>query len=255
VLVKSDGTTSYFTSDAAYYLDKRERGYERCIYLLGADHHGYVGRLRAMASCYGDDPAQTLQILIGQLVNVLRGGQPVRMSKRAGNFITLDDLVEMVGVDAARYSLARASTDSAVDLDVDVLSSQTNANPVYYVQYAHARLSSLLRNARELGLRLDPEADVSLLTHEREGDLLRALAEFPRIVASAASALAPHRVARYLEELAGTYHRFYDECRVLPQGDDEASPLAYARLLLVEATRIVLANGLGLLGVSAPERM
>jgi arginyl-tRNA synthetase len=255
VLVKSDGTTSYFTSDAAYYLDKRERGYERCIYLLGADHHGYVGRLRAMAACYGDDPGETLQILIGQLVNVLRGGQPVRMSKRAGTFITLDDLVDLVGVDAARYSLARASTDSAVDLDVDVLSSQTNANPVFYVQYAHARLSSLLRNARDLGLSVDPQADVSLLTHEREGDLLRALAEFPRIVASAASGLAPHRVARYLEELAGTYHRFYDVCRVLPQGDDEAGPLTYARLLLVEATRIVIANGLGLLGVSAPERM
>jgi arginyl-tRNA synthetase len=255
VLVKSDGATSYFTSDAAYYLDKRERGYERCIYLLGADHHGYVGRLRAMAACYGDDPTQTLQILIGQLVNVLRLGQPVRMSKRAGTFITLDDLVEMVGVDAARYSLARASTDSAVDLDVDVLSSQTNANPVYYVQYAHARLSSLLRNARELNLSLDPDADVTLLTHEREGDLLRALAEFPRIVASAASSLAPHRVARYLEELAGTYHRFYDVCRVLPQGDEEVSALTYARLLLVEATRIVIANGLGLLGVSAPERM
>ncbi len=255
VLVKSDGDTSYFTSDAAYYLDKRERGYERCIYLLGADHHGYVGRLRAMAACFGDDPAQTLQILIGQLVNVLRGGQPVRMSKRAGTFITLDDLVELVGVDAARYSLARASTDSAVDLDVDVLSSHTNANPVFYVQYAHARQSSLLRNAAELGLTLDPDADVTLLTHEREGDLARALAEFPRVVAGAASFLAPHRVARYLEELSGTYHRFYDACRVLPMGDEEATPLTYARLLLVEATRVVTRNGLGLLGVSAPERM
>ena len=255
VLVKSDGATSYFTSDAAYYLDKRERGYERCIYLLGADHHGYVGRLRAMVACFGDDPAQTLQILIGQLVNVLRGGQPVRMSKRAGTFITLDDLVDLVGVDAARYSLARASVDSALDLDVDVLSSQTNANPVFYVQYAHARLSSLLRGAADLGLALDTQADVTELSHEREGDLLRGLAEFPRIVASAAAGLAPHRVARYLEELAGTYHRFYDVCRVLPQGDEEATPRTHARLLLVEATRIVIANGLALLGVSAPERM
>ncbi len=255
VLVKSDGSTSYFTSDAAYYLDKRERGFDRCIYMLGADHHGYVGRLRAMAACFGDDPSQTLEILIGQLVNVMRGGEPVRMSKRAGNFITLDDLVELVGVDAARYSLARASVDTTLDLDVDLLASRTNANPVYYVQYAHARLSSLLRNALELGLALDPGADVTLLTHPREGDLLRALAEFPRIVASAAAARAPHRVARYLEELAGTYHRFYDDCRVLPQGDDEAGPLTFARLLLVEATRVVIANGLGLLGVSAPERM
>ncbi len=255
VLVKSDGTTSYFTSDAAYYLDKRERGFDHCIYMLGADHHGYVGRLRAMAACFGDDPSETLDILIGQLVNVMRGGEPVRMSKRAGTFITLDDLVELVGVDAARYSLARASVDSALDLDVEVLASRTNANPVYYVQYAHARLSSLLRGAAELGIALDPAADITLLTHEREGDLLRALAEFPRIIATAASARAPHRVARYLEELAGTYHRFYDACRVLPQGDEEPGPLTSARLLLVEATRVVIANGLGLLGVSAPERM
>ena len=255
VLVKSDGSTSYFTSDAAYYLDKRERGFERCIYMLGADHHGYVGRLRAMAACFGDDPSETLDILIGQLVNVMRGGEPVRMSKRAGTFITLDDLVDLVGVDAARYSLARSSVDSTLDLDVEVLASKTNANPVYYVQYAHARLSSLLRGAAELGLSLDPAADLTLLVHEREGDLLRSLGEFPRIVATAATSRAPHRVARYLEELAGTYHRFYDVCRVLPQGDEDATPLTAARLLLVEATRIVIANGLGLLGVSAPERM
>ncbi len=255
VLVKSDGSTSYFTSDAAYYLDKRERGFERCIYMLGADHHGYVGRLRALAACFGDDPSETLDILIGQLVNVMRGGEPVRMSKRAGTFITLDDLVDLVGVDAARYSLARSSVDSTLDLDVDVLASKTNANPVYYVQYAHARLSSLLRGAAELGISLDPAADVTLLVHEREGDLLRSLGEFPRIVAAAATGRAPHRVARYLEELAGTYHRFYDVCRVLPQGDEDATPLTAARLLLVEATRIVIANGLGLLGVSAPERM
>ncbi len=255
VLVKSDGDTSYFTSDAAYYLDKRERGFERCIYMLGADHHGYVGRLRAMAACFGDDPAETLEVMIGQLVNVMRGGEPVRMSKRAGTFITLDDLVELVGVDAARYSLARASVDSTLDLDVEVLASHTNANPVFYVQYAHARLSSLLRNAADLGIALDRDADVTLLTHEREGDLLLSLTEFPRIVAAAATSRAPHRVARYLEELAGTYHRFYDACRVLPQGDEEPGPLTAARLLLVEATRIVIANGLDLLGVSAPERM
>jgi arginyl-tRNA synthetase len=185
----------------------------------------------------------------------MRGGEPVRMSKRAGTFITLDDLVDLVGVDAARYSLARASVDSALDLDVDLLASHTNANPVYYVQYAHARLCSLLRNAADLGIGLDTAADVTLLTHDQEGDLLRALGEFPRIVAAAAQTRAPHRVARYLEELAGTYHRFYDACRVLPRGDEDATPLTAARLLLAEATRIVLANGLGLLGVSAPERM
>ncbi len=255
VLIKSDGSTTYFTSDAAYYLDKRERGYDRCLYMLGADHHGYVGRLRAMVACFGDDPQETLEILIGQLVNVLRGGEPVRMSKRAGTFVALDDLVDLVGVDAARYSLARASVDSTLDLDVELLASHTNANPVFYVQYAHARLSSLLRHATDLGIALDPDADLTLLTHERESDLLRALGEFPRIVAAAAGARAPHRVARYLEELAGTYHRFYDVCRVLPQGDDAPTPLTGARLLLVEATRIVIANGLGLLGVSAPERM
>jgi arginyl-tRNA synthetase len=255
VLVKSDGDTSYFTSDAAYYLDKRERGYDRCIYILGADHHGYIGRLRAMVGCFGDDPNETLEIMIGQLVNVLRDGKPVRMAKRAGTFISLDDLVELVGVDAARYSLARSSIDSALDIDIDLLSSHTNANPVYYVQYAHARQASLLRNAGQLGIALDPHADVTLLTHEREGDLLRALGEFPRIVAAAATSRAPHRVARYLEELSGTYHRFYDACRVLPQGDEEPGPLTSARLALVDATRIVIANGLGLLGVGAPERM
>jgi arginyl-tRNA synthetase len=255
VLVKSDGEPTYFAADCAYYLNKRERGFDKVVIMLGADHTGYVGRYKALVAAMGDDPDANLEILIGQLVNLLRDGEPVRMSKRAGTFITLDDLVELVGVDAARYSLARSSVDSALDIDIDLLSSHTNANPVYYVQYAHARQASLLRNAAELGLALDASADVSLLTDEREGELLRALGEFPRIVATAATARAPHRVARYLEELAGTYHRFYDACRVLPQGDEEAGPLNSARLVLVEATRIVIANGLGLLGVSAPERM
>ena len=256
MLVKSDGATSYFTSDAAYYLDKRERGFDRCIYMLGADHHGYVGRLRAMVACFGDDPNQTLEILIGQLVNVLRGGEPVRMSKRAGTFITLDDLVDLVGVDAARYSLARSSVDSALDIDVDLLASKTNANPVYYVQYAHARQASLLRGAAELGLAPRPRRRRHACSPTSAKAICCARwANSPASWRLPRPRRAPHRVARYLEELAGTYHRFYDACRVLPQGDEEAGPLNAARLLLVEATRIVIANGLGLLGVSAPERM
>jgi arginyl-tRNA synthetase len=255
VLVKSDGTTTYFTRDAAYYLDKRERGFDRIVIMLGADHHGYVNRLRAMAACFGDDPDQTLELLIGQMVRVVRGGQQVRMSKRAGDYVTLEDLVEAVGVDSARYSLARSSTDSTLDLDLDLISRQDAENPVFYVQYAHARIASLLRNAAELGLDRGADFDAGLLATEREGELLRALGEFPRVVSSAAELRAPHRVARYLEELAGTYHRFYDACRVLPMGEEPATPLTTARLWLCEATRVVLRNGLGLLGVRAPERM
>jgi arginyl-tRNA synthetase len=261
-LVKSDGAPTYFCADAAYYRDKRRRGFDRLVYLLGADHHGYVGRLRALAACFGDDPAVSLDVIIGQLVSLSQGGAPVKMSKRAGTFLTLADLVDVVGTDAARYSLVRSSLDSPLDLDLDLIAKRTNDNPVFYVQYAHARISSLLRNAASFGVvpaggpgaELDA-VDVSLLVHPREADLLRALGEFPRVVASAANLRAAHRVARYLEETAGTYHRFYDACRVLPQGDEEPTPLTGARLLLAEATRIVLANGLRMLGVSAPERM
>jgi arginyl-tRNA synthetase len=255
-LVKSDGRPTYFCGDAAYYRHKRRRGFDRLVYLLGADHHGYVGRLKAIAACFGDDPDATLDVIIGQLVTLSRGGEVVRMSKRAGTFLTLYDLVDTVGVDAARYSLVRASPDSALDLDVDAIAKQTNDNPVFYVQYAHARISSLLRNAAALGIALDVDgAEVALLTHPREGDLLRALGDLPRVVEVAATLRAPHRVARYLEELAGTYHRFYDSCRVLPAGEQESTPLTGARLMLAEATRVVVANGLRLLGVSAPERM
>jgi arginyl-tRNA synthetase len=229
--------------------------------MLGADHHGYIGRLKAMCATFGDDPERNIEILIGQMVNLVRGGQPVRMSKRAGTVVNLEDLVDAVGADAARYALARASVDSPIDLDLDLLARQTNDNPVFYVQYAHARLASLVRHAAELGV--TPKwltegvdaVDVSLLTHEREGDLLGAIGEYPRVVTSAAELRAPHRVARYLEELAGTFHRFYDVCRVLPRGDEEPTPTMDARLLLCEATRVVLQNGLGLLGVSAPDRM
>jgi arginyl-tRNA synthetase len=255
VLVRSDGRPTYFNADAAYYLDKRRRGADRTVVLLGADHHGYVGRMRAIAAGFGDDPDDTVEIIIGQLV-ILRGG---RMSRRAGNLVLLDEVLALIGTDAARYALVRWSMDSPIDIDVDVWAARTNDNPVFYVQYAHARLASLARNAVELGLTLPPldEIDYGLLAHEREGDLLRSLAEFPRVVAAGAELRAPHRVARYLEELAGTYHRFYDSCRVLPSEhpDSPGPELAHARLALCEATRVVLENGLGLLGVSAPDRM
>ncbi len=259
VVVKSDGEGAYLSGDLAYYLDKRSRGFDRCFIMLGADHHGYVGRMMAMCAAFGDTPHVNLEILIGQMVNLVRDGQPVRMSKRAGTVVTLEDLVSAIGTDAARYALARYSADSNIDLDLDLWASATNDNPVFYVQYAHARVASLLRNAADLGVAVPgpegPAFDPALLTDEKEGVLLRALAEFPRVVASAAELREPHRVARYLEETAGHYHRFYDSCRVLPMGDEATSDLHRARLLLVDATRTVLANGLDLLGVSAPERM
>ncbi len=257
VLVRSNGELTYFASDTAYYVDKRERGFDVCIYLLGADHHGYVGRLKAMAACVGDDPEHNIEVLIGQLVKIMRGDEEVRLSKRAGAIVTLQELVDMIGVDALRYTLSRYPADSPLTLDIEEVTRQASDNPVYYVQYAHARLSAILRNAADLGLA--PAAgdafDPSLLAHEKEGDLLRALAEFPRVVAAAAQLREPHRVARYLEETASTFHKFYDACRVLPMGDEEPAPIHGARLLLVEATRTVIANGLRLLGVSAPERM
>jgi arginyl-tRNA synthetase len=257
VLVKADGEPTYFAADCAYYLDKRSRGFDRVVILLGADHSGYVGRYKALVAAAGDDPAAHLEIQIGQLVNLVRGGEPVRMSKRKGNFVLLTDLVDAVGVDAARYALARASVDQQIDIDADLWSRPTNDNPVFYVQYAHARISSVLRNAADLGLALGEagDVDVTQLAHERESDLLRAIGEFPRVLTAAAELRAPHRVARYLEELAGTYHRFYDSCRVLPRGDEEVTSLNIARLWLCAATATVLRNGLDVLGVSAPERM
>ena len=256
VLVKAGGELTYFASDTAYYLDKRARGFDVNIYLLGADHHGYVNRLRAVAACAGDDPDINIEVLIGQLVKMLKGGEEVRLSKRAGNMITLEDLVDEVGVDAARYTLCRYPADSPLMMDLDLITSRTSENPVFYVQYAHARISSVLRNAADLGLAPDLESfDPSLLGHERESELLGVLGEYPRIVASAAELREPHRVARYLEELATAYHKFYDVCRVLPMGDEEPGPLNAARLVLCAATRQTLANGLDLLGVSAPERM
>ncbi len=252
VVIKSDGRPAYIAGDIAYLRDKRARGFDLCIYMLGADHHGYVARLKAAAAAFGDDPA-VVEVLIGQLVNLVKDGTPVRMSKRAGTVVTMDDLVGAVGVDAARYSLVRSSVDSGLDIDLDLLASRTSENPVFYVQYAHARLSSLARNAADLGI--TPGEDYGLLDHAREGDLIRTLGEFGDILRTAAELREPHRVARYLESLAGAYHKFYDSCRVLPQGDEEVSDLHRARLALCVAARTVLANGLALLGVDAPERM
>ncbi|OCB38758.1 arginine--tRNA ligase [Mycobacterium malmoense] len=253
VVIKSDGKPAYIAGDIAYYLDKRQRGFDLCIYMLGADHHGYIARLKAVAAAFGDDPA-TVEVLIGQMVNLVRDGAPVRMSKRAGTVITLDDLVEAIGVDAARYSLIRSSVDTPIDIDLALWSSASNENPVYYVQYAHARLSALARNATELGVAPDT-GHLELLGHDKEGTLLRSIGEFPRVLKTAASLREPHRVCRYLEDLAGDYHRFYDSCRVLPQGDEQPTDLHAARLALCEATRQVIANGLTILGVTAPERM
>ena len=253
VLLKADGTYTYFTSDTAYYINKRERGYDVCIYLLGADHHGYVGRLKAVAQCNNDSP-EVVEVLIGQLVKIMKNGEEVKLSKRAGTIITLEDIVEEVGVDAARYTLLRYPTDSPMVMDVEVLKSRTNDNPVYYVQYAHARIAALLRNAEELGMKVG-KFDTSELTHESEIELMGALSDFPIVVNTAAELREAHRVARYLEELAGVYHRFYADCRVLPMGTEPPSATHIARINLCAATRQVLENGLSLLGVSAPERM
>jgi arginyl-tRNA synthetase len=255
VFRRSNGAYSYFGADCAYYLDKRRRGFGRVMIVLGADHHGYVGRLRAMAACFGDDPDATLEILIGQLVTLERDGRPVRLSRRAGNVITLADLVDVIGPDAARYALARYSLDSPIAIDLDLWTRRTNDNPVYYVQYAHARICSLLHAAAAEGIDRGASYEPALLTHDRERDLLLDLAGFPGVVASGAELRQPHRVARYLEQLAGSYHRFYDACRVLPRDGEPGPEVTTARLWLIEATRIVIANGLALLGVTAPDHM
>ena len=253
VVIKSDGDAAYIAGDIAYFQDKRSRGFDLAIYMLGADHHGYIARLKAAAAALGDDP-NAIEVLIGQMVNLVRDGKPVRMSKRAGTVITLDDLVEAIGVDAARYALIRSSVDNTMDIDLELWASATSDNPVYYVQYAHARLCSLARNAASLGVSTKG-ADTSLLSDEYEGALIRTIAEFPRVIATASELREPHRISRFLEELAASYHRFYDHVRVLPQGDEEPGPLHSARLALCSSARQTLSNGLGLIGVSAPERM
>ncbi|MEU1210449.1 arginine--tRNA ligase [Nocardia sp. NPDC005825] len=255
VVIKSDGKSAYIGGDIAYFQNKRSRGFDLCIYMLGADHHGYIGRLKAAAAAFGDNP-DTVEVLIGQMVNLVKDGAAVRMSKRAGTVVTLDDLVEQIGVDAARYSLVRSSVNSSIDIDLDLWTRQDSENPVYYVQYAHARTNQIIGNSAAFDY-ASVAPDFALLTDDREGELIRTLGEYPRVVATAADMREPHRVVRYLEELAGAYHPFQSDktLRVIPQGDDEVTPLNAARLELVKATRQVLANGLGLLGVSAPERM
>jgi arginyl-tRNA synthetase len=254
VVIKGDGNAAYIAGDLAYYLDKRSRGFDRCIYMLGADHHGYVPRMMAMCAAFGDTPGEHMEILIGQLVSLVRDGEPVRMSKRAGTVITMEDLVEAVGVDAARYSLARSSMNQTLDIDLAELERRTSDNPVFYVQYAHARTRQIALNAQSMGVTTEvfqPE----LLSHPTETELIGKLAEFPRVVATAAEFREPHRVARYLEDLSGSFHRWYDACRVTPLGSESVTSVNHTRLSLNLALSIVLKNGLTLLGVSAPERM
>jgi arginyl-tRNA synthetase len=254
VLVRSNGETTYFAADAAYYLDKRDRGYDEKVYLLGADHHGYIGRLKALAGAAGDDP-DTVSVLIGQTVKV----NGARLSKRAGNIVELVDLLEWLGVDSLRYWLARYPADTPLDLDGEQLKKRTNDNPVYYVQYAHARTRSVARKAAEADVNREHGGgdafDPALLTHPTESDLLGELEQFPRTVERAATLREPHRVARYLEQLAGAYHRWYDSCRVIPVAGEPIEDVHRTRLVLNQAVGQVLRNGLALLGVSAPERM
>lgn len=250
VIRRGNGIYTYFAADAALYLDKGDRGFEHKIYLLGADHHGYVHRLKALAGAAGDDPEKDVEVLIGQLVSI----NGAKLSKRAGNIIELDDLQAWLGTDALRYTLARYPADSPLTIDPEILQRRTNDNPVFYVQYVHARTSGVARNALAAGVDRSAFAP-ELLEHESESALLGALQEFPRIVAQAAELREPHRVARYLEEVAGLYHRWYDTCRVIPLGDEPVGDLHRTRLWLNDATGIVIRNGLDLLGVSAPERM
>jgi arginyl-tRNA synthetase len=254
-IVRSSGEPTYFAGDLAYYLDKRERGYDRIIIMLGADHHGYIGRMMAMCAAFGDTPHVHLEILIGQLVNLVKDGRPVRMSKRAGTVVTLEDLVDAVGVDAARYALARSSADAQLDIDLDLLVKRSNDNPVFYVQYAHARLAGIVRNAAEAGVRRADAFEPALLDHETDAVLLAALGEFPRVVAQAAELREPHRVARYLEELAGHFHKWYESTRVTPRAQEPVTDAHRTRLWLAQASGQVFENGLALLGVAAPDRM
>ena len=276
VIIKSNGEFAYFAADIAYYWNKRHREADPAdvaIYMLGADHHGYIGRMMAMCAAFGDEPGVNMQILIGQMVNVMKDGKAVRMSKRAGNVVTIDDLTEAIGVDAARYSLARTDYNSPVDIDLNLLASHSNENPVYYVQYAHARSCNVDRNAQAAGVTYEG-ADASLLDTEADGEVLAALAQWPATLTLAGDQRAPHRVAHYLEDLAAAYHKWYNVERVVPMAltepeerlDDAARETvriaknpeparAAARLKLNDAVRTVIESGLDLLGVTAPDKM
>lgn len=253
VVIKSDGNAAYIAGDIGYFKNKRDRGFDLCIYMLGADHHGYVARLKAAAAAMGDD-ANRVEVLIGQMVNLVKDGTPVRMSKRAGTIVTMEDLVENVGTDAARYSLARFSSDSNIDIDLDVLTKRSNENPVFYVQYAHARTKAVARNAEAAGVERTA-FDASLLSHPTESELLAVLGQYPGVLTASANFREPHRVARHLEVIAGAYHRWYDACRVTPMGEEAVTDTNRTRLWLNDSVGQVLANGLSLLGVTAPDRM
>ncbi len=256
VLIKENGERTYFAADTAYYVDKRMRGFDTAIYLLGADHHGYVNRLRAVAACAGDNMDENIEILIGQLVKITRGGVEVKLSKRSSQIVTLEELVNEVGVDAARYTLARYPVDTPLVVDLEEIARKANDNPVFYVQYAHARICSVLRNAQDIGVNWrEAQFSPELLDCEQENELLGVIEKFPAVIATAAELREPHRVARFLEELATAYHSFYDACRVLPRSDEELGAVHIARLWVCAATQQTLSNGLELLGVSAPEKM
>lgn len=250
VFTRGNGIYTYFAADAAYYLSKMDRGFTEKIYLLGADHHGYIGRLTAIAGAAGDNIETDITVLIGQLVNL----DGAKLSKRAGNIIELTDLLEWLGADALRYWLARYPADSPLSLDGEKVRSRTNDNPVFYVQYAHARTCAVDRNAEAAGITRETFVP-ALLTHETETDLLGKLQQYPGIVAGAAELREPHRIARFLEEFAAAYHRWYDNCRVIPLGDAPVEDVHRTRLWLNDAAGQVLRNGLDLLGVSAPERL
>ena len=276
VIIKSDGTYAYFAADIAYYRNKRHRKTDPAdvaIYMLGADHHGYIGRMMAMCAAFGDKPGENMQILIGQMVNVMKDGKPVRMSKRAGNIVTIDDLIDAIGVDASRYSLARTDYNSPVDIDLNLLASHSNDNPVYYVQYAHARSCNVDRNAEAAQINA-ADADLSLLDTEADGEVIAALAQWPALLTLAGDLRAPHRIAHYLEDLAAAYHKWYNVERVVPMPLTEAEERAdeqtrertriaknpeparaAARLKLNDAVQTVIAEGLDLLGVTAPDKM
>ncbi|HEY3238535.1 MAG TPA: arginine--tRNA ligase [Acidimicrobiia bacterium] len=261
VLIRRDGTPTYLCADLAYHRDKWRRGFEHLIDIWGADHHAQVPSLQAGMQALGYPPGSP-EVILGQFVTLMRGGQPVRMSKRAGDLITLADILDEVDPDVARFTFLLQSIDTTQSFDLDVVTAQSMENPVYYVQYAHARIASIGRQAAERGVERRPldDVDLSVLVGERELDLLRSLAAYPDVVADAARLRAPHRVATWVRELAGRFHGFYRDCRVLGPvpggpGDPIDAGLTQARLWLVEACRVGLADALGLLGVSAPERM
>ncbi|QRN91058.1 arginine--tRNA ligase [Mammaliicoccus sciuri] len=250
VLIKQDGTYTYFLPDIAYHYDKVERGFDKLINLFGADHHGYINRLKASLETFGVD-SKRLEIQIMQMVRLLQDGVEVKMSKRTGNAITLRDIMDEVGIDAARYFLTMRSPDTHFDFDMELAKKESQDNPVYYAQYAHARISSIIRQAEEKGITIDQNVDLSLITHEKAFDLLKKIAEFEPTIVSAAESRSPHRITNYIQDLAAQFHKFYNAEKVLTDDAEKTK----AHLALIEAARITLRNALALVGVSAPESM